>query len=334
MPQKLSQTIRNTFNKGLLTEFSELNFPNEASVDELNCTLLKAGNRTKRKGIKLEDNDTPQSGPFGAGKLYHTFTWSNVGKDANVEFIGVQAGNIIRFFEKGSVPLTDGEVPVSFTDSTVYTLTLATYQIPGGLGAGQTKVDVASVNGDLIIVSNQIDAIRLTRDLVTGEFTDTLINFRVRDYEWQGDRADYDTQTANVILISLDRQYDTQNSGWSDGPNDIGAKALETYKTSKTGFPPLTHPWFSGKNSSGDFSVGTWEKVYSGTSLIGNGHYILNPFNRDRSGVSGVEGLPTVSTDARFSCVASYAGRAWYSGFDDKVYYTCLLYWSCLVLRV
>lgn len=328
MPQKLSQTIRNSFNKGLLTEFSELNFPNEASVDELNCTLFKAGNRTKRKGIKLEDNDTPQSGPFGAGKLYHTFTWKNVGKDANVEFVGIQAGNIIRFFEKGSVPLTDGAVPVSFADSSVYTLTLATYQIPGGLGAGQTKVDVASVNGDLIIVSSQIDAIRLTRDLTTGAFTDTLINFRVRDYEWAGD-PQFEAAPYTVPSLSnpagVERQYDTKNAGWSDGPNDIGDTALSTYTSANSAYPPLTHSWFSGKNSSGNFSVAEWEKIYSGTSLVGNGHYILNPFERDRSGVSGVVGLPTVSTDARFSCVASYAGRAWYSGFDDKVYYTQIL---------
>lgn len=323
MPQNFSQTAKTQFNKGLLTEFSELNFPNEASIDELNCDLFKAGNRTKRLGLSLETGNEWQVGPFKDGKLFHTTKWENVGGDSSLEYLVVQAGNRLRFFTKGKAPLSGQPVPTSDSDPTVYTLNLSNYNSPTGLGAGSSKVDVASIDGDLIIVSPQIEAIRLQRN-DDGSFTDSAIDFRIRDYEWQGIRNNYDSNsTSNPAGIG--RQYDTKNCGWSDGPDGIGDTVLDSYIAAVGFWPPLTHPWYSGKDSSGFFQVAEWNKVYSGSSLIGNGHYILDLFSRDRETASGVEGIGVEVINGRFSSVAAYAGRAWYAGFDSRVYYSQIL---------
>src|SRR6056297_3235158 len=92
-------------------------------------------------------------------------------------------------------------------------------------------------------------------------------------------------------------------------------------------WPPLTHRWYTGKDATGNFDKDEWEKVWTGNTLLETGHFILNLFSKDRSGVSGVSGLDVEGVSSRFSCVAVYAGRVWYSGSDnksmsDKIYFS------------
>ena len=323
MPQNFSQTVRNTFNKGLLTEYSELNFPNEASVDELNCELFKAGNRKKRKGIQLEAGYAEVSGFFSPDRLYHTATWKNVGQNADEEYLIVQSGNRLYFFKKGTKPLSEQQVPTSDADPTPYVVELSAYNVPGGLGAGGSKIDVASINGLLVVVSPQLEPFYIEKK-EDGSFTETRIVPKVRDYEWQGTTSLYSEQSIS-FPAGIGRQYDTKNCGWADGPDGIGDTALETYKVSQSKWPPLTHPWYSGKDSGGSFSVVEWQKVYSGTTLIGNGHYILDLFSKNRAEVSGIPEIETEETTSRFSTVAAYAGRVWYAGHDSRVYYSQII---------
>ena len=54
MPPRLPQKTVNTCGKGLITEASELTFPENASVDEFNCSLERDGTRRRRKAVTLE----------------------------------------------------------------------------------------------------------------------------------------------------------------------------------------------------------------------------------------------------------------------------------------
>ena len=66
MPQKLSQKVVNTFIKGLITEAGELTFPEDASIDELNCLLERDGSRRRRLAVEVE-----------ASNVLSTFTVNN-----------------------------------------------------------------------------------------------------------------------------------------------------------------------------------------------------------------------------------------------------------------
>ena len=59
MPQRLSQKVVNTFIKGLITEAGELTFPEDASIDELNCLLERDGSRRRRLAVEVEDSNVP-----------------------------------------------------------------------------------------------------------------------------------------------------------------------------------------------------------------------------------------------------------------------------------
>lgn len=132
MPQSVNQTIRTTFNKGLLTEFSELNFPQEASVDELNCDLFKAGYRTKRYGLEEQTGSEAIEVDGSEGSLFHIQKWTNVGEDSSVNFVVVQERHILRFFKIGESPLTEGIVYEDFDSSVVYELDMSEYNYSGG----------------------------------------------------------------------------------------------------------------------------------------------------------------------------------------------------------
>jgi hypothetical protein len=306
MPQSQSQKTINTFIKGLITEAGELTFPPDASVDELNCDLRRDGSRRRRKGAIAEDNSVLSTFTVATTDLVHTGTWLNVGGQAGLEYLVIQTGATLRFYNKASAPYSDNQLS--------HTVNLATYEVAGSVGAANVKCQFASLKGALIVASPAIETIYIERDNITEVLSVSTISFKIRDFEWQGTKADYSTGIATGSITDV-RKYDTYNSGWVDTK---GAAALATYIAANTQYPPLNLPWYAGKDASGDFSVTEWEKIYSGTSLIGNGHYILNFFNKDRATASGIVGLPTEIETSRFKSVAAFAGRVFYAGLQSS----------------
>lgn len=303
MAQSLSQKNINTFVKGLITEAGELTFPEDASVDELNCDLRRDGSRRRRLGVAYEVNNVLSSFTMATTTLIHSGEWINVGGQAGLEFLVLQVGSTLRFYNKADLPYSSHEI--------TQTVNLSSYEVVGGLGAQNVKCQFASINGALVVASSAINTIYVERDNVTGTLTVTQINFRIRDFDWQGDKTTYSN---GVVSASIQRQYDTANTGWV---GTTGSAALTTYITAKGEYPPLTLPWYSGKDGSNNFSVAEWDKIYSGTSLIGNGHYVLDFFNKDRATASGIAGLATEIESSRFKTVAAFSGRVFYAGLES-----------------
>lgn len=301
MPQSLSQKVVNTFVKGLITEAGELTFPADASVDELNCDLRRDGSRRRRLAAKVEDSNTLSSFTVSTSTRFHTGRWENVGGQSGLEFLVVQAGSTLRFYNKVGLPYSSYEV--------AETVNLSSYEVSGGVGAANANCQFASINGALVVSSPAINTIYIQRDNTTGALTTTQISFRIRDFEWLGDKSTYTTEVATGSA-STGRKYDTANAGWS---GTKGAAALSTYGA----YPPLTLPWYSGKDTAGAFSKTEWQNIFSGTSLIGNGTYILDFFNKDRSAASGISGITTDIETSRFKSVESFAGRIFYAGLES-----------------
>lgn len=301
MPQSLTQKVVNTFVKGLITEASELTFPENASVDELNCDLRRDGSRRRRLAAKLEDSFVLSSFTVSTSTRFHTGKWENVGGQSGLEFLVLQVGSTLHFYNKIGLPYSSHEI--------AETVDLSSYAVAGGVGSSNANCQFASINGALVVSSPAINTICIQRDNFTGVLTTTQITFRIRDFEWLGDKSTYTTQIATGSA-SAERKYDTANAGWSGTKGTAALTAFGAY-------PPLTLPWYSGKDTSGNFSKTEWEKVFSGTSLIGNGTYILNFFNKDRTAASGIAGITTEVETSRFKAVESFAGRIFYAGLES-----------------
>ena len=301
MPQSLAQKAVNTFVKGLITELGELTFPPDASVDELNCDLRRDGSRRRRLAAKVEESRVLSSFTVSSSTRFNNGTWDNVGGQSGLRFLVLQVGSTLRFYNESDLPYSSHE--------DAETVDLSSYEVAGGVGAANANCQFASINGALVVTSPAINTIYIQRDNSTGALTTTQISFRIRDFEWLGDKSTYTTEIATGSA-STARKYDTANAGWSGTKGSAALTAFGAY-------PPLTLPWYSGKDSSGNFSKTEWEKVFSGTSLIGNGTYILNFFNKDRSTASGIAGITADIETSRFKAVESFAGRIFYAGLES-----------------
>ena len=293
--QSVTQKVVNTFIKGLVTEAGELTFPENASIDELNCDLRRDGSRRRRLGAELEGSYSLSSFTMSDTSVVTTDKWENVGGQAGLEFLVLQVGSKLRFYHKSTLPYSSHEETA--------TVNLATYEVAGGVGAANAECQFTSINGALVVASPAIDTIYVERNNSTGNLTVTELTFYARDFEWQGDKRTYTTDSSTA---SVQRQYDTYNAGWT-------TSARSTLGT----WPRLTHSWFSGKDTSNNFSATEWNLVWGGTSLLGNGRYVLNFFSKDRSTASGVSGITTEVESTRFKTVAAFAGRVFYAGLES-----------------
>lgn len=305
MAQSLSQKQVNTFVKGLITEASELTFPENASVDELNCALERDGTRRRRKAVVYEANNVLSDTVVAQGSLVQTLDWFNVAGQPNLEFLVVQVNNLVYFYEKSADPISANKLSAS--------INLNSFSAGNNLSPSNQRIQVTSLNGTLIVASPAINTFYAEFNTTTSSITTSQISFKERDFEWQGtDNEVTSGYFSNNGSPSTARSYDAKNIGWGQG----GGPATYTYA--------LTHPWYAGKDANGNFSATEWAQVYSGSSLATNGHFIVDVFNKSRSG------LTTEIETARFRSVAAYAGRVFFAGLDSaknggRVYFSKLI---------
>jgi len=319
MAKAPQQKPRNRFNRGLITEAGELTFPDDASVDELNCTLLRDGSRRRRLGIEYETGYTTDAGAtLTDGAISSVHIWKNAGGEPETTFVVVQLGGTLHFYTEGSVVSTGKK---SFTQN------LTTYDRPTGSGAAAAEVQTAVIQGRLVVASPEINTFYIEYDPDGDSISATEISFRVRDFEWQGTRDDYYTESPSST-VSVARDYDTKNAGWDEDNNGRTGTALDYYKSQVSNkYPALTHPWFSGKDSSNQQSVPEFKKIAGGTSLSGVGRYTYDLYSIDRQTAASLSDSSLNYTEtSRFKTVASFAGRVWYAGMENdntsKVYFS------------
>ena len=205
MSQVSSQKPTTRFNKGLVTEAGELTFPEGASVDELNCSLERDGSRRRRLGLEYESNFLLAPSVTVTTEVESTVqVWKNAGAVAGLTFVVVQAGSKLHFYREAGGALSQARES--------FTVNLDTYVRPTGFGSSTATVQTASIQGKLIVASSELDTFAVSYNDDTNTISSARINFRIRDFEWLGDRTGYNDGTATP---SLARQYDTENTGWS-----------------------------------------------------------------------------------------------------------------------
>jgi len=300
----MTQKTVTTFVKGLITEAGELTFPADASVDEDNCDLRRDGSRRRRKGIDRETSATLSGFTVSDTDIVSTGNWSNVGGQSGLEFLVVQVGSTLHFYNKATAPYS------AALDAA--TVDLSAYQAVGVAAVSSVKCQYSSIRGALVVASEGMNTIYIERDNATGVLTENTLTFRTRDFDWQGDITTY---SEGEVSPAIPRQYDTMNAGWVDTK---GAAALASYISGHSSeYPPLNLPWYSGKDADGDYSNTEWDRIFAGTSLIGNGHFILDFFHKDRATASGLSIIAEIET-SRFQTVETLSGRVFYAGLSGN----------------
>lgn len=157
-------------------------------------------------------------------------------------------------------------------------------------------VQTANSNGELIVASRGIDTIRISEE-EDGTFAVRPVCFFYRDFSFADKKELYVAErpvgdfTAAVCYDIVNHGYSTRN----------GAYALERYISAKRALPPLTQRWYSSKDEYNKFDVGGFASLNAGTSIVGNGHFILNLYKGERS-----QKLRLTPFDENFDPTAKY----------------------------
>jgi hypothetical protein len=94
-----SVSIENNFTKGLITEATGLNFPENACTETYNCVFDRIGEVSRRYGIDLEDH-LEALADYDADKDAITeFFWTAVALTGDINFLTIQIGSVISFWK-------------------------------------------------------------------------------------------------------------------------------------------------------------------------------------------------------------------------------------------
>ncbi len=192
------------FVKGLITELSPLNFTPDASKDEENFQLNVDGSRQRRLGVDFEDNhsfipsSTPTSGINTAA--VSTFKWVGVGRSSSKEFLVVQVGLELSFFDMSKENLS--------TKGFISTITLPTSALPSVVNS------YSSIDGFLVVTNG-------SKDVYIVEWDGTAVSvstsrLKVRDLWGMDDGYINENKTKRVPLSGTNDKhtYNLDNQGW------------------------------------------------------------------------------------------------------------------------
>lgn len=318
MPQQTTVAVENSFVKGLVTEATGMNFPEQAVTETYDCIFDIDGSVFRRTGFDFEPNFTTKT-IDRSNRAIREYVWQNVSGNGNVTVIVVQIGNAIYFYE------ADG-TGIFSTGAQTTTVTLT--PVSGAPTPEAVEAQFTDGNGYLIVTHPYCEPMRIAYDIAAHTATPTNITLQVRDFEGAvNDPYAIDFRPTST-LAALDKyhHYNLLNQGWTDAN-------LTIWDTAQTTMPSNVDVMWRFVDSSNAFTATTAviNSVVQGNTPAPNGHYILNLANQDRITASGIASLLNTTTGfQRPSVCAFFAGRVFYAGvnfigFNSNIYFTQII---------
>lgn len=318
MPRNATVQVENNFVKGLITEATGLNYPENSCVETYDCDFDFFGRVTRRLGFDVE----PFYSDFAVSRSSAAITrylWRNVTGDGSVTFEVVQIGGTLYFYNtSSSTSLSGGKI--------ASTITLSTYSPGSAPSAALYDCQYADGQGKLYVFHPYLNNFYVTYNSGAGTVSGTQYNLMIRDFE--GATADpyaFDNRpTATVASMDVNHKYNLYNQGWAKA--DLTTAELTAWDGARTDVPSNCDVWWTFKNASETFDT-TWiDRNGRASSPAPKGHFILNAYNMDRQTASGLVVAATTSGTARTSTGCFHAGRVFYSGVNAAGYMSKIFY--------
>lgn len=323
MPRSAATVVDNNFSKGLITEATGLNFPENSCAETWDCEFDFFGRVSRRRGFDLE--------PFADGlahgltsRAITNYVWKNVTGDGTVSFVVTQLGGTLFFYNTTSATSLSGGLIAD-------TIDLTAHSPVGAPSAALHPCQYADGQGKLFVFHPYLGNFYVTYDANTDTVDDTAYDLTIRDFEGAIlDPYDIDERpTATVGTMDVNHRYNLYNQGWAKA--DLTTPDLTAWDTARTDVPSNCDVWWTFKNATEVFDT-TWiDRNGRGSTPAPKGHFIGNVYDLDRDAVSGLSGIAsTTSGTARTSTGAFFAGRAFYAGINSpgyvgKIYFTQIL---------
>lgn len=346
MTRAAGTSVEQNFAKGLITEATGMNFPENACSETYDCVFRAIGAVVRRPGFEPEEFGEYQSVTSDKTSVAE-FVWRNVANLGELTFVVQQIGMTLYFFEVSGSALSLG--------IKAQTISLSTYRTSGSptTGDGWT-CQFSSGDGKLFVTHPYCTPFYVTYDSSGDSLAATAISVEIRDFKRQADGYEYDERPATLTDL---HKYNLYNQGWywsgasSSGGTGSGAaqnlsitlpsgstassiggnNMLNYWDAHRSDFPSNADIWWLFKNSDEVIDYQNFNKIYRGNSPAPNGHFIVNPFLTNRQVLSGISGIAEDTAGAaRPSVNAFHAGRLFMggtaaAGYGDKIYFSQII---------
>jgi len=335
MPKQRSPVEQVSFVQGLVTEASPLNYPPNASLDEVNFVLNRDGTRQRRLGMDFEEDHTVINStvviPIDNDVVFSAYTWENAGGDPAVEVGVVQTGNILKFFNTLASNISSNLI---FTYDT---------------GAPVTNTfSFAAVDGILVVTTGQKSILIFKYD--AGSITTSTDILRIRDLFGIEDKdGSVDLNQGSGITqrpatLSEEHRYNLRNQSFGPPRATLTVGAEDTiteYLNINSVYPSNSDAVYYNLYPDIDVANKTLERFHAfdlhssppGTIPAARGHFIIDALERGTSRLDEytlllsrypslghtLTVIPLDETPDGATVVAEFAGRAWFGGFSGHV---------------
>jgi hypothetical protein len=209
--QQPAPTVQNHFMAGLKTEFTGLNFPENAATDTQNCVYTLTGDVNRRGGINYEANFVNNLiNQSGIAKC--SYRWKNVGGDGQTQVLVQQIGNTLYFYLSSSATIAS---PLSTTLLSSVVNINGFKAVGNGNNVSFTECQFADGNGYLLIFHKDCDPFFCTFNAATKVITPSPINFQIRDVIGIPELNIADN--FRPAALSAEHNYNLLNQGWTQG---------------------------------------------------------------------------------------------------------------------
>lgn len=342
MPRSTAVSIENNFSRGLITEATAMNYPENSVVETQNCIFEKNGKVVRRFGIDFESNYTVTSltdmGVMGEALApedyfenlaFAEFEWTTVNNDGNISFLVAQIGNILTFYEINN----DNEISANRLP---FSINLGDYQVTEYLNdegqyVAELECGFSSGFGYMFVTHPLCHPFYVKYNADTETIEDIFIDIKVRDFERIDDDLNIDERPSSLTDA---HKYNLYNQGWyisAKNATPATGNVITYWDGARTDFPSNADFWWLYKNASELLDSTLFDTTALGNTPAPNGHYIYSAWFIDRNTTLAVTGLPSIdSNNYRPSCTSFYAGRVWYAGVNATGY-TSKIYFSKIV---
>lgn len=213
MARELGQVSYNTFVKGLITEAGPLTFPENASIEDVNCILTVKGSHKRRYGLQQEADGTPMDFTVNREEFkrfnMNSYTWRSPGNKGSKTFLVMQVCTELHFYdisERGTIVYNTASLTVDL-NSFIVDLTLFK----------ENGCSFTSGKGYLFVTGRGLDPFYVEYNVDTDRLSCYPLNLLIRDAEGVKDGLGLTDQPTE---LSKEHLYNLLNQGWVYSEHD------------------------------------------------------------------------------------------------------------------
>ena len=260
MPRTVTVAIENNFQRGLITEATGLNFPENACTETFDCHFEVAGEVSRRLGFDTEAQSTEKTIDRTGGAI-STYLWRNVAGDGNTTLFVAQIGTVLYFWDVAqSQTLSAGAL--------ADTIDLMDFDPAGATTPKAVECQFSDGNGYLFVTHPYLEPFYVSYDTITQAVTGTQIDIEIRDFVGLTEAVAVANRPA---ALTTSHNYNLQNQGWP--ASSYAAQTSTTSVTPGTGSKGAFTVSGSGPWTAGD-AIFAWSKSSYQGAFSGVPHYL------------------------------------------------------------